>query len=51
LEVSDTILAKELERDLHPTNGRHLSGELDKAHTHVDMIDGEHVTEAEQLSQ
>jgi hypothetical protein len=49
--VSDTILAKELECDLHPTNGRHLSGELDKAHAHVDRIDGERVTEAKQLSQ
>jgi hypothetical protein len=51
LEVLEAILAEELERNLHPTNGRDRSVELDKAHVHVDRIDGERATEAEQLSQ
>jgi hypothetical protein len=50
LEVWEAILAEELEHGLHPTNGKDLSTELDKAHARVDRIDSERATEAEQLS-
>jgi hypothetical protein len=50
LEVQEAILVEELEHDLHPTDGRELSVELDKARTCADRIDGECATEAEQLS-
>jgi hypothetical protein len=39
--VQEAILAEELEHSLHPPNGKDLSVELDKAHTCMDMIDGE----------
>jgi hypothetical protein len=51
LEVLEVILVEELERSPHPTDGRDLSTELDKAHACVGRIDNEHTTEAEQLSQ
>jgi hypothetical protein len=38
LEVQEAILVEELEHDLHPTDGRELSVELDKARTCVDRI-------------
>jgi hypothetical protein len=47
--VREAILAEELERSLHPTDGWDLSVELDKACTCVDRIDDERATEAEQL--
>jgi hypothetical protein len=48
--VWEAILAEELEHNLHPTNGKDLSTELDKAHARVDRIHSERATEAEQLS-
>jgi hypothetical protein len=50
LEVQEVILVEELECGLHLPDGRGLSVELDKAHEHMDRIDGEHATEDEQLS-
>jgi hypothetical protein len=47
--VREVILAEELERGLHPTDGWDLSAELDKAYTRVDRIDDERATKAEQL--
>jgi hypothetical protein len=51
MEVQEVILAEELERGLHPTNGQDLSAELDKACAQVAMINGERAAEAKQLSQ
>jgi hypothetical protein len=50
LEVREVILAEELERGLHPPDGRDPSVDPDKAHTHVGRVDGERATEAERLS-
>jgi hypothetical protein len=50
LEVREAILAEELERGLHPPDGRDPSVDPDKAHTHVGRVDGERATEAERLS-
>jgi hypothetical protein len=49
--VREAILAEELECGLHPTNGRDLSTEMDKARARVARIDGERAAEAKQLSQ
>jgi hypothetical protein len=49
LEVWEALLVEELERGLHPPNKRDLSVELDKAHAHVDRIDGERATKVERL--
>jgi hypothetical protein len=45
------ILAEELEHGLHPTDGRDLSVELDKARASMDRINGKRAAEAERLSQ
>jgi hypothetical protein len=45
--VWEAVLVEELEHSLHPPDGRDLSGELNKAHTCVDRINGERVIEAE----
>jgi hypothetical protein len=50
LEVQEAILAEELERVLHPPDGRDLSVELDKAHARANRIDNECTTEAKRLS-
>jgi hypothetical protein len=50
LEVHEAILAEELERSLHPPDGRDPSVELDKVYVCVDQIADDHATEAEQLS-
>jgi hypothetical protein len=50
LEVREVMLVEEQERGLHPCDGQDMSVELDKGHTHVERIDGEHAAEAEQLS-
>jgi hypothetical protein len=47
--VQEVILAEELERNLHSPNRQDMSAELDKAPTHADRINGEHVVEAKQL--
>jgi hypothetical protein len=51
LEVHEAILAEELECDLHSSDGRDLSAELDKARALADGITDERATEAMQLSQ
>jgi hypothetical protein len=51
LEVCDVILADELERGLHSSNGWNLSVELDKAHALTDRITNERTGEARRLSQ
>jgi hypothetical protein len=50
MQGMEAILSKELERSLHPSDGRDLSVAPNKAHTSVNGIDGEHATEAERLS-
>jgi hypothetical protein len=45
------ILAEEQARSLHPFEEQDLSVELGEIHEHVDKIEGEHTTEARQLSQ
>jgi hypothetical protein len=50
LELREVILLEELERGLHPPDGRDLSAELDKTHARVDRIDSEYAAEDEQLS-
>jgi hypothetical protein len=51
LEVCDVILADELERGMHSSNGWNLSVELDKAHALTDRITNERTGEARRLSQ
>jgi hypothetical protein len=51
LEVQEAILTEGLERSLDPINRWDLLAELEKAHMHLDRINGEHATEAEQQSQ
>jgi hypothetical protein len=48
--VREEILGEELERDLRHADGWHLLAELDMTRVHVDRIDSEHASEAEQLS-
>jgi hypothetical protein len=47
LEVSEVILAEELERGLHPPDGWDLSAELDKACASVDRSIDDCAAEAE----
>jgi hypothetical protein len=44
------ILVVELERGLHPLDGRDLSAELDKARTSVNRMANDRATKAEWLS-
>jgi hypothetical protein len=50
LGLQDTDLEVELERDLHPSDRRDLSVELDKARTSVNRMDDDRAAEAERLS-
>jgi hypothetical protein len=49
LEVWEAILLEELERSLHPSEGRDLSAKLDEARTCVNGINSECATEAKRL--
>jgi hypothetical protein len=50
LEVREAILAEELERSLHPPNGRDPSAELDKVYVCVDQIADDHAAKVEQVA-
>jgi hypothetical protein len=49
--VQDAILAEEQARGPHPIDRQDLSVELEEIPARVDGVEGEHTTEAEQLSQ
>jgi hypothetical protein len=47
--VWEVILLEELERSLHPSEGRDLSAKLDEARTCVNRINSECATKAKRL--
>jgi hypothetical protein len=50
LGVREVILAEELERGMHHTNGRNLLAELDETHAQVHKIADNRAAEEGQLS-